>query len=756
MLRPLFFTAIGLFLCLLLTAQPKRKLERASELYENYSYVAAMALYEEVLFGPDGAKMDLDDRRRLANCYRLTNRAEKAEPLYAELVADPQGNFSLYYEYAEILFSNGKFEEAKKWFVEFARLRPADPRGMSMATMCDTVRLIRPVYPGAIVKLTGASSPDSDDFGPAFFGANKIVFTSDRIGIGKAKTEWTGRSYLDMYTAEIEENGSLEKVDFFDRGINTPLKHEGPACFSDNGMIVFFTRNSVNADVSNTINLQLFRAERSGNGWKREEPLPFNSEAYNCMHPSCSPDGKTLYFASNRPGGYGGVDIWVSFFEYGKWTKPKNLGPEVNTRGDEAFPFIFAEDRLYFASKNGHPGFGGFDLFLAESNGETWRKPVNLGRPLNCERDDTGLVLNAEGDQGYFASSREAREQRNDDIYHVYFLVLSLRGKVTDAKTGAPLDQVTVTMSEDRFQWPTDKSGNFRLNLEPNRSYTFRVEKPGYEEGTFTVSTQNVMKSSVFERNIALEPLAVAVVEPTKTAEPKPEQQPEPKVEPKPEPLPVAKPVLDIALKVELTVVDKQTGKPLPQATFVLLNKTIGQTESALADSSGQVRYQLIRNNWFDVTAGTPGYISSSLPFNTFNVEGEHTISAKIPLERIEVGKVIKVENIYYNLDDYRIRSDAALELDKLNRLLVENPTMTIELRSHTDARGSDEYNMRLSQNRARAAVEYLISRGIAEIRLTAKGYGESTLVNGCANGVRCPEEQHQENRRTEFKVLGF
>ncbi len=207
------------------------------------------------------------------------------------------------------------------------------------------------------------------------------------------------------------------------------------------------------------------------------------------------------------------------------------------------------------------------------------------------------------------------------------------------------------------------------------------------------------------------------------------------------------------------SVVNKSDQSPVQGAIVTLLNKKTGVKENTTTDADGNFKFQLSQNTDYSVTANKDGYFSKTEDITTIGkkVSEDMKVTLKLEIEKIEINKPIVLRNIYYDFDKANIRPDAALELDKLVKILNENPSIKIELSSHTDCRGSNEYNQKLSQRRAESAVAYIISKGISKDRITAKGYGESVPAVNCAPTCEsCTEEQHQENRRTEFKVLGY
>lgn len=388
--------------------------DKANDHYQAKQYAAAIPLFEAGLL----EKNNLAARTRLANCYRLTNKMDKAEALFAEIVAQPKAKSEAFLHYAEALMSNGKYAEAKTFFLQFAALEPDDSTGQRMARNCDLVPGLAPFFPFASVEELPFNSESDDN--SALFWRGGLVFTSDRPGgpaLLKKKAGWTGRDYLKLWWVKYDGAGQFGEPKTFSGRLNELNKNTANASFSADGKQVFFTRNGEFSGRDNTLNLQLYSAENTGGArWKNEEKLPFCTPEVNWMHPAISPDGSWLAFSSNKSGSLGGFDLWFSRRNgNGSWAKPQNFGPEINTSASEGFPFIDAKGRLFFCSK-GHPGFGGFDIFVSnfDSISSAWSRPVNLGKPVNGSRDDLGFSIAPNDSIGLFTSSRNGDD---DDVF---------------------------------------------------------------------------------------------------------------------------------------------------------------------------------------------------------------------------------------------------------------------------------------------------------------------------------------------------
>ncbi len=409
-----------LFLSLSIAVFSQSKTEEKANLaYQYKQYAKAAGLYETAISekGQKGtaSKNTLNLKTKLAFCYRMNNRMEDAEALYAEIVQDERAKSKTYLFYGETLMSNGKYEEAKQWFLDYQILEPDDKQGALMAANCDKVQFIEPYFRHLEIKEYPYNS-EADDNGPVAW-QDGIVFSSDRkqgVRLMKEKSGWTGRDYLDLYFSAIQEDSTYGQPRKFSAKLSEVNKNTGNASFSSDGSEVYFTRNDNVLNKRETYNLQIFRSQNNGaDRWKKAEKLSFCSPNYNYMHPAISPDGQRLFFAANLKG-EGGTDLWVSERKGEGWGKPQNLGPKVNTSVNEGFPFVDENGRLYFCSK-GHPGYGGFDIFFTEMTEDgNWATPQNLGRPINSPLDDISIFINGNEDQGMFTSSRNGGD---DDIY---------------------------------------------------------------------------------------------------------------------------------------------------------------------------------------------------------------------------------------------------------------------------------------------------------------------------------------------------
>ena len=374
-----------------------------------------------------------------------------------------------------------------------------------------------------------------------------------------------------------------------------------------------------------------------------------------------------------------------------------------------------ANGTLYFASA-GHAGLGGLDVFRVTLRGE----PRNMGYPVNSSRDDFGLIVDSTGQTGYFASNRR-RGGADDDLYFVTIdrpqevLVL---GRVIDQESQEALADVTVAIKapggEVVEQTTTEADGTYEFEVPAGEVYSVETSRDGYQPSEQRVDVVSPSESSfTVENNLARNKIVV-----------------------------------------EGQVTDLKTRAGADSATVRLFNKTTGKTEDTqTVGEGGTYRFELQPDQRYEIRAGKQQYLGSVDSVVTDGITNE-TVIKNLGLTKVELNEAISLDNIYYDFDRAFLRTSAESELDRLVAFMRDNPTYEVELGSHTDARGDDAYNMDLSQRRSDSAVDYIVSQGIDRNRITAKGYGESQLVNNCTNGVPCSDNQHQQNRRTEFTVV--
>jgi len=631
------FTATGLGMA------QERLVNKANEKYQSYSFKPAIDIYQRVL---DKGYVSADLLQRLGNAYYFTAKYEDAARVYKQLVETyPEATAPEYYfRYGQTLKSLGMYQASDSALAHFADLTSRDIRAARFRKEQD--------YLAEIEKNSGRYelgpfeyNSRYSDFAPAFYKKG-LIFSSDRDtgNLARYRHSWTASDFLDLYKVNADSVSENKAVKL--ETVNSRM-HESTSALSPDGNTLYFTRNNFKEgkfvrDDEGFVRLRIFRATKVDGQWAVLEDLPFNSDAYSVAHPALSPDGKTLYFASDMPGTLGQSDLFkVAINKDGTFGPPINLGPNINTEARETFPFVTSEEILYFSS-DGHPGLGGLDVFATKIKREDYNGQVlNVGRDVNSKDDDFTFIFNEDTRKGYFASNRPGG-MGGDDIYSfvetrplVFECIQPLTGTVRDKISNEVLVGATVKIIDEDNQELlsdiTDSEGKYELTCDCNQGNFIRATMEGY-----------------------------------------------------------------IPAEEYLGVSD---GKPRI-VDFYLERET--------------------------VTAGF----------------GD------------DLAKLLQLSTIYFDFDKYNIRPDAEVEIQKVIAAMEKYPSLKIKANSFTDSRGPDAYNLWLSQKRADATVAYMISKGISPDRLVGEGYGETRLVNECDDGVRCTEEQHQRNRRSEFIIL--
>jgi outer membrane protein OmpA-like peptidoglycan-associated protein len=722
-------TIVFLMTCTSLTiAQASGKLARANAAYDKMAYTPAIELYKSVLDELE----DYEAMGKLADCFRLTNQYQEAEYWYGKVTGNSAAKPEHLLYYAQVLQINEKYEEAAKWYIKYKALVPSDARASYQIDACENYQDFFKDVDRYKIEHPNFNSPVYD-FSPVYF-EDGIVFSSSRDSVKSLKQThtWTGLPFFDLYFVEedkkdstkaAQEGGAWTKPSTLKGRVNTKY-HEGPLVFTADNSKVYFTRNNFDntrvvgktgKSTDKIVKLKLYTAEVENGTWTNIQEFLYSNDEYSVGHAAISPDGNHLYFVSDMPGGYGGTDLYVCNNKNGAWGTPLNLGPSINTEGDEMFPYVNADSTFYFSS-DGHGGIGGLDIFKVSGSGTNWGKVKNFGAPINSSADDFGIVFNEEKTQGYFTSDRTGGSG-SDDIYKFIDEGITLEGIIVDAKTDEPICAATselVYLGEIIGDMIGECDGMFEYSVLPGRDYSIEGCAEGYECNTVQTTTKGVKPGGKVFVKIPLI---------------------------KPDPL-----------NMEVLVIDKITKQPIPGAKVVAFKKCDKSYDERIADAQGMSYYKDATVNCeYNVSANAESYMPAD---KDVVVDGsQNPVRVVIELEKIGSSPLV-LKHIYYDFDQSYIREEAELDLNKVFNFMTINPGTIVEIGSHTDARASFKYNERLSERRAKAAVQWLIQRGISKDRLVAVGYGEYQVINQCKDNVPCEEVDHQMNRRTEFRVL--
>jgi outer membrane protein OmpA-like peptidoglycan-associated protein len=537
-----------------------------------------------------------------------------------------------------------------------------------------------------------------------------ISAREEEIGTNRRQRQQINRFY-DVYKAAIKFDGYTDTIRQRVPGFGN-LYHEGPVSWCNRTRELFVTlSNVIDGDTlrgivkEEFVRLRLVIMRELNGRWTIREEFPFNRDKFNFAHPAISVTGDTLVFSSDMTGGYGKSDLYISIRKDGIWSIPRNLGDRINTAGNEMFPVFGPGGLLLFSSDGYEENLGQLDIYYTDLTVDA--SPVNLGEKINSPQDDFGLVIHPSGRFGYFSSNRPG--SGSDDIYLVKFnsLYEKIAGKVLAGHNGLPLRDATVYLEDcdgNRLNMArTDIGGNFLFEVAKGNCYQFIVEREGY----------------IAERTMLVE---------GKVQEIRMKQK----------------------LDHQVLVLDAERSNPISQA-IISCNEQKWQT-----NASGFA--------FMDATLGTScrfivtriGYFDYILDFKSNNPGTGATIVDTIMMFSKAANKMILLDNMVYYRDMWRIMPESEKDLNLLVKLMNDNPGIRAEIGSHTDSRLADDYNLLLSQKRSDSIMEYMIERGVEKERLISRGYGETQLLNHCANWVDCSNEEHLVNRRTEFRIITF
>ncbi len=628
----------------------------AQEKYELGQFNTAIPLFKESLNKSQHEREKGKINMYIGNSYRLSNRIVEAVPFYEKALEEKYYTDALAFHYGKALKTAGRYEDAAKQFSGFVRTGSDYALVKLAKDELEGLKAIDSLVEGnpymRVTNLAGVNT-EAIDYAPVLWG-DKMVFTSSRNA--SKIYEATGTGFTDLYMIDTAKLNDLEAgVVPFSDVVNSNGFHEATPAFAKNGKMMIFARSNSGAKGENNVmDVNLYISEMTGSEWSEAKLLIDVTQTKKWDGtPTFSTDGQTLYFASDRDGGFGGLDLWTSKMnDRGEWSRPRNMGKEINSPANEMFPHVSAEGKLFFAS-DGHQSLGGLDIFEAvRVDGDITVR--NLGAPINSSSDDFAMVTLGEK-SGYFTSNRSNENSKgDDDIYHyidetpaIKVVNYYLAGVTKQDEKGAIsiLPDVKITLNNLNGgtvdETVSDSEGNYRFPkmLDLEQTYTiFAVKNDDFQPHSDKFSTVG------------------------KEAKP-----------------------------------SELTG----DTTEIVFNK-----ELMLIAKSKEI------------------------------IELEQTGEASF--------------QILYDLAKWDIRPDAAEILDEVVEFMKNNPTVHLELGSHTDSRGQAAYNMKLSKQRAASAVEYIVSKGIDRDKLVAKGYGETDLAVPNAKTT----EEHQQNRRTTIKNL--
>lgn len=603
----------------------KYYLAKGDREYQNLRYATAIDNYRKYLVKTD----DPSVRLKIADaCVKINHLREATEEL-EKVRLSKVVNEDYWLVQGRVLMEQGKYDSAETAFRKYLEKKPNDKEAENLCLSCSWI--YSKMQDTGHYELRPIALEGLKNYFSATPYKNGIIFTANADKPGRyAKDPKNDEGYLNLYYTEKDNSGNWKtptKVE----GEASGYYHESCACVNPESDQLFFTRSeSFDTKLKNTsekdANLKIFFADMKDGAWKGLTAFPFNSEKYSVAQPAVSSKQKLFFFVSNQPGGAGGTDLYFSMMSGNGFTEPVNLGPSVNTPGNEMFPWYNEADSSLYFSSEGHNNFGGLDIFKVKIVDGKASTVENLGFPVNSSKDDYGYVMTSEA--GYISSNRSGA----DKLYEV---------KVVPAK-------VTLT-------------------------------------GSITTEHQTI---------------------------------------------------------------------PLADVTIEVTNKSTGEKKKYQSNGQGEYEIELTAGSDYRLYASKEQfYTSKPADVSTSGIKKPMSIVVDFDLEQIILEKVVLLPQVYYPAGKWNLMEEGKLALDIMAEILKANPEIAIEIGSHTDSRANDGFNLKLSERRAKEAVEYLVKKGIEPGRLSWKGYGETQLLNHCDNSTFCSDDEHSINRRTEFKV---
>jgi len=696
-------------------------IKKADLYFDRNAYRNALTLY---LHAHDQEPKNVYIIDRIAECYFKLHDPISAEKWYAKIADNPyvHRNRFVKFEYAEVLSLNGKYDESLFWFDRYLRENPDDEITKDKIAflkrinehMKDSLRFIVTDVP---------FNSDHSDYGATYFH-DGVAFSSSRdldwyVKHAPSDAVSADESALNMFYVPGVIKGEFGEVEELHKEHIKSVLHEGPMTFYANDTKAVYTiTNMENGkplyDARGKANLQLFFADiNTTESLTNIKPFPYNSPKFSLAHPSISKDGQVLYFSSTTTGGQGGSDIYVSRLVNGKWSQPENLGSDINSQGDESFPFLANDSTLYFAS-NGHGSMGGLDVMASRKVNGKFGKPVYFGAPLNSRFDDFSLVTDSSGRTGFFSSNRPGGAGM-DDIYTFVATRFYVSGKVVtyfDKNEIVPEATVTaIDLATGQVIATTvaDKKGVYRMMLPFDKAFKFEVEKQGY---------------------LQLEPERYSSYD---------------------------KSITDDAFNVTLfkqnlssigTIYSNELQKPLTGVTATIHDLTKGTVDSVLVDTT-EYSLPLWPNRQYRIVFTKDEYLPEEITLDTKGLLKGGRIKNDILMMQESIANTV----IYFGYNQSNLTDATIKQLKPLVNVLKRFPKSTLNIGAHADPRGRPEYNLELSLKRAKNTLNYFVSNGIAVSRITAVGFGEAIRITRCTDGENCSEVEYDAERRAEIKV---
>ena len=676
-IRTVILTLFFILLPLVLEAQGAF-LRRGDTQYNRGEYYKALQFYNQATEG--GFKLSRDYQLKVAHCYYELNNVDEAWSILNEH-EDALRGYDLFL-YASATHGIGFYEGAIDLY---QRAKPENPdrigfideliRSCEWAMKHDEFLPVR-VNPSKIMTF-------GQSFGLQFYKDGIVYSSASPEGEAK-RTDRQGRNFLSLYYSDLEGD-EITNTRLFSKNLVFDF-HVGAISFSPDEKTMYYTKTVRVRGGDNK--LKIFSVIFDGEDWVDEVDLNINSNDFDNAHPAVTPDGNHLIFVSNRPGGYGGKDLWIADIRPNRTlSNVRNLGPKINSFADEIFPFVSQDNTLYFSS-DGHIGFGGLDLFKSEYKNNSWSTATNLGQPYNSYKDDFGYVIDPNDNTKGFLSTNRIGDG-SDVIFYVY------TAPEPEAIEEEEVVPIAGLLDEDILLPPEMQIIEELKEEEPEEIIV--VEEPKIDLSLFPSSFKSYVVST-FNGNL-LENTAI-------------------------------------------TFSDKITGATI----FTVRTDNKGSFNIPIPDEYRKEGQE------FNISAIKDGFKEVKADINILDIDtyARNGIQLSPIFEESELNEIDGLKIPYVGLN---ILDQGYSTLDQVAAYLLNNPQVVIKLNGHSDVRGTMMANLNNSQKIAETAKDYLLSKGVSNDNLIARGYGERYLTNRCKRGVVCTESQHLENRRVEIVV---
>lgn len=699
--------------------QSSPQIAKGDKYFFNQEYDEAISMYTLAYQMDESA----ESSRKLAETYKRIGQMEEcANWLKITIEADDKTPEDIL-KYAEILKIMEKYPEAIAQYKAYSELKPEDQRAQEHIR---NEYYYKDLWEDSLkyrMHLLGINS-EMESFGVVPFEEDKYMFSASMVNDDYCLEPDKKKDYfLDIYQCKLNKDEQFVDAQRFDKPVNSKY-HDGPIFYDKNSKTIYITRNNMkgNRPVKNKngdIILKIYTTKFIDEQWQEVEELSLNSDEYSTGHPCLSADGQILYFISNKPGGYGGTDIYKSYWKNDHWGEPINLGPNVNTEGNEMFPYVSKEGIIYFAS-DGHAGLGGLDNFMCEPWGSNWSVAYNLGAPINTNFDDFSLLFVPGEEIGFFTSNRSGKGF--GDIY--FFKQIEILEQQLTGKLIVQNDEVSLKDQKVRV-------------LFVNTKEEVEIPLDELDKFTFTIHLNQKVEFYMADTTLFMSDKLVAYNAPEKFHDP----------------------------AVDLGTFVIKTRKQIEEEQLASKNQEIIQDLNSRMETLASNTDQITKENLAEIEASIKnlesleddGLIDQLIALKeqlsyleNLIYEKEYVVydDTEMVILKKEVDN-LNIDNIYFGFDSYVITAKASVILDSVYYHMEKNTTWKIEIDTHTDSQGSAAYNKYLSQERANSVRRYLKYKGISEDRILLRWHGENDLLT-----VEKTEDDYRKNRRAEFRYM--